>query len=238
MTTFVLVHGAWHGAWAWYKVVPRLENAGHEVVAVDLPGHGTDTGPVAEATLEDFVDRVDDAVRETDSRTVLVGHSMAGMVITGVAERSPEAVDALVYLSAFLPESGESLLDYAQTDEESVVTRNFQLDEEAGLTTVADDAIDESFYADCSPEDVTLARSLLRPESLAAMSAPVETTEDQFGSVRRVYVSCTADRAITPEAQERMYEALPCAEVHTLDTSHSPFLSAPGRTAEVLLETA
>jgi predicted alpha/beta hydrolase family esterase len=96
---------------------------------------GTDTSPVNEVSLDDCVDLVDEAVTDADGETVLVGHSMAGMILAGVAEGSPDAVDTAVYLMAFLPESGMSLVDYAMTDEECVVTQNFQIDEEVGLAT-------------------------------------------------------------------------------------------------------
>ncbi|MDJ1432030.1 alpha/beta fold hydrolase [Halostagnicola sp. A-GB9-2] len=235
MSTFVLVHGAWHGAWAWYKVVPKLEEAGHDVVTIDLPAHGTDTTPVEEVTLESHVERVGDVLEAQDDPSILVGHSMAGVIITQTAEYYADEIDTLVYLTAFLPEHGNSLVDYSKSDEESVVTQNLVVDEDAGEARVPDSATREAFYGDCSEPDVELAQSLLRPEPLAGMVTPVETTPDEFGSVPRVYLRCDQDRAITPGAQREMLEALPCDEVHTLEASHSPFFSAPETVVEKLL---
>lgn len=227
MSTFVLVHGAWHGAWCWHKVVPRLEAAGHDVVTLDLPAHGKDTTPITDVTLSDCVTRVGETLEAQDEPVILVGHSMGGVVITQTAEEYPEHIDTLVYQSAFLLEDGQNLLSVAKADENSVVTANMIPNEEKGYATVAQNAIEEAFYADCSPTDVTLARSLLRPEPLATLSTPVDTSEENFGSVPRVYLGCQQDQAITPETQQTMRENLPCKEVRTLDTSHSPFLSAP-----------
>lgn len=238
MSTFVLVHGAWHGAWCWHKVVPRLEAAGHEVVTLDLPAHGTDTTPVAEVTLDDHVERVGDVLEAQDEPAILVGHSMGGVIITQTAEEYPEYIDTLVYLTAFLLDDGENLLQYAEADEESVVTANLIVDEEAGHATVAEDAVEEAFYADCSAADVTLARSLLTAEPLAGMVTPVDTSEANFGSVPRVYIECQRDQAITPETQRSMRENLSCEHVRTLDTSHSPFLSAPEALVEQLDDVA
>lgn len=227
MSTFVLVHGAWHGAWAWYKVVPLLESAGHDVVAFDLPAHGTDTTPIEEITLEDYVEHVGEALAEQDEQVVLAGHSSGGVIISQTAERYAEQIDTLVYLTAFLLDDGEALIDYAEDAEDSVITQNYIVNEEAGYATVADEGIREGFYADCSEADVSLARSLLRPEPLASQMTPVDISEEGFGSVPRVYLHCEQDRAITPTIQREMRENLPCDEVKTLDTSHSPFFSAP-----------
>jgi len=233
--TFVLVHGAYHGAWCWYKLSPELESRGHEVVTFDLPAHGIDGTPYGEATLEGYVDRVCEALDETDEPPVLVGHSMAGMLITAAAERVPSRIDTLVCLTAYLPGDGESMLD--QRNEASLVTRHFEVDEERGVGWVPDEWLDEAFYADCSAEDRTLARSLVRPEPVDPISTSVTATEERFGSVRRVYIGCTEDRAITREQQEWMLEEHGADLELTLEASHSPFLSMPEATADAL-ETA
>lgn len=235
MSTFVLVHGAYHGAWCWYRVRPELEARGHEVVTFDLPAHGIDETPYGEATLESYVDRVCEAVEGTDESPVLVGHSMAGMLVTAAAERAPSGIDTLVYLTAYLPGDGESMLD--QRSEASLVTQQFEVDEERGVGWVPEAWLDEAFYADCSAEDRTLARSLVRPEPIDPISTPVTATDERFGSVRRVYVGCTEDCAITREQQETMLDERGADLELTLDASHSPFLSMPEETADAL-ETA
>ena len=235
MSTFVLVHGAYHGAWCWYRLKPELESRGHEVVTFDLPAHGIDGTPYAEATLDGYVDRVCEAVDEAGEPPVLVGHSMAGMLITAAAERVPSEIDTLVYLTAYLPGDGESMLD--QRSEASLVTQHFEVDEERGVGWVPEAWLDEAFYADCGAEDRALARSLVRPEPIDPISTPVAATDERFGRVRRVYVGCTEDRAITPAQQEAAVEAHGVDLELTLEASHSPFLSIPGATADAL-ETA
>ena len=234
MSTFVLVHGAYHGAWCWYRVRPELESRGHEVLTFDLPAHGVDETPYEEATLEGYVDRVCEALDRADE-PILVGHSMAGMLITAAAEREPAAIDTLVYLTAYLPGDGESMLD--QRSEASLVTRHFETDDERGVGWVPEAWLDEAFYADCGPEDRALAHSLVRPEPIDPISTPATATDERFGSVRRVYVGCTEDRAITREQQETMLEEREADLELTLEASHSPFLSMPKATADAL-ETA
>ncbi len=100
MSTFVLVHGAWHGAWCWEKVVPLLQEAGHGVVVPDLPGHGEDGMPISELSMRGYADRVIRTVDEQPEPVVLVGHSMGGIVVSLVAEARPDRLKKLVYLRA------------------------------------------------------------------------------------------------------------------------------------------
>lgn len=227
MSSFVLVHGAWHASWCWEKVVPLLQEAGHEVVAVDLPGHGGDDTPVSEVTLAAYAERVAAVLDEQPAPVVLVGHSMGGLVISEVAERRPEKIRLLVYLTGFLLPKGRSLLETAQTDEESIVFPNANVDEENGVVTIREDGARDIFYGDCSEEDVENAKKRLIPQPLAPFATPVSVSEGNFGRVRRAYIECLRDRAIGPVTQKRMHAELPCEKVVSMDTSHSPFLSAP-----------
>jgi pimeloyl-ACP methyl ester carboxylesterase len=103
MATFALVHGSWHGAWCWERLSPLLQEAGHDVVATDLP---CDDGA---ASFQTYADVVCDALKGCSDDVVLVGHSLAGTTIPLVAVRRP--VRHLVYLCALIPDIGRSLFD-------------------------------------------------------------------------------------------------------------------------------
>ena len=225
MSTFVLVHGAWHGAWCWEKVVPLLEEAGHDVVVPDLPGHGEDGTPMPELSMQSYADRVVRAVDEAAEPVILVGHSMGGIVVSLVAEARPDRVSKLVYLTGFLLEDGETLLSVAENDKEAIVLPNLAPNEDGSAFTVRN--IKDVFYADCSEEDVEAVRSRLVPEPAFAFATPVAVTEGNFGRVPRAYIECVQDRAIGITAQRGMHERLPCETVVSMQTSHSPFFSAP-----------
>ncbi len=235
MASYVLVHGAWHGAWCWDKVVPLLEAEGHSVTTVDLPGHGENSSDVAGMTLDSYAQEVVARVEAAGEPVVLAGHSMGGMPITQAAELVPNKIAALVYVCAFLPGDGQSLLQVADGDPAAQVLPNLQVDEAAGLCEVAEDARVACFYEECDPADAAAASSRLVPESLAAFAAPASLTEERAGSVRRVYVECLRDHAISIAKQREMYAARPCERVLTLDTDHSPFLSRPDELAAHLL---
>ncbi len=126
MTTFLFLHGSFHAAWNWHKVIPLLASRGHAAVALDLPGHGRDRVPAARVTLASCVARVLDAVASIEGDVVLVAHSRNGIVISQAAEREPERVRGLVYLAAYLVPDGKSMMDYAILDRESLVVRNVE----------------------------------------------------------------------------------------------------------------
>ena len=235
MSSYVLVHGAWHGSWCWDKVVPLLEAEGHGVVAVDLPGHGEDATPLAGLTQAEYGRRVADAVEAAGEPVVLVGHSMGGIAITQAAEYVPDEIAALVYVCAFLPGPGDSLMTLADNDRDAQVLPNLVVDEAAGLCEVAPAARVACFYEECDPADAAAASERLGPESLAAFAAPVAVTEERAGSVRRIYVECVRDHAISIAKQREMWGARPCERVETIDTDHSPFLSRPEELAAHLL---
>ncbi|HYW04037.1 MAG TPA: alpha/beta fold hydrolase [Gammaproteobacteria bacterium] len=235
MSTYVLIHGAWHGGWCWAKLAPLLEAQGHTVVAPDLPGHGDDATPTERVTLQAYADRVCEVLDAQSEPVVLVGHSMGGIVITQAGEQRPDRIRALVYVTAFLPENGRSLADYADSAEDTLVPPNMVVSEDGTRATVREAVIADAFYGDCSPEDIAWAKSRLVPQAVAPIVTPVRVTPDNFGRLPRVYVSCTRDRAITPEMQRMMLSNLPCDTVCSMDTGHSPFLADPDLLARHLL---
>ena len=233
--TFLLVHGAWHGAWCWEKVIPHLRKDGYEVRAIDLPGHGSDGTPVSNVTMDAYTSRVCEALDSCKGQVILVGHSMGGAVITQSGEYRPGKIKKLVYLTGFLLKNGQCLLDIANQDTGALVMRNAMLDERTNSLSFRRGAVKEIFYPDCSDDDAHYAESLLVPQAMAPFQTPMVTSEEKFGRIPRAYIECLNDRAITPGAQKRMYEALRCEKVISMNTGHSPFLSAPEELAKNLL---
>ena len=234
MSAYVLVHGAWHGGWCWDKVVPLLNKEGHRVQALDLPGHGKDKAPIREVSLQAYTDTICKILDAQSEPVILVGHSMGGVVITQAAEYRPERIKTLVYLTAYLLRSGESMAQVSQRDTESLLPPNLIFPEDFSYCTVKDETIREAFYGDCSDEDVARAISLIVPQSASPFVAPVNTSEKNFGRIPRDYIECLRDRTISPSEQKKMYTDLPCKSIISMDTSHSPFFSAPEELADHL----
>lgn len=234
MTTFVLVHGAWHGAWSWGYIKAELEKDKHTVLTPDLPSHGDDTTFVDDVTLNDYVDKVVGIIDKQDEPVILVGHSMGGIVISRVAEQRPDKIKKLVYLTAFLPRDGESLFALEDRNPKPTVPPSLVIAENEKSATLQSDKIVNLFYLDCDDKDREFAIARLSAQPLAPFATPVSLTEENFGRVPRIYIECTNDQAISIELQRDMYTTSPCDKVFSLDTSHSPFLSAPVELAAIL----
>ncbi|HTU31507.1 MAG TPA: alpha/beta fold hydrolase, partial [Solirubrobacteraceae bacterium] len=116
MARLVMVHGAFSDARVWERVTPGLQAAGHSVQTLDLPGQGEDPTPVEQVSLDRYAAKVIEALSQGPP-AVLIGHSMGGMSITQAAARAPESIQALIYVAAFLPEEGESLIDLTRRPE-------------------------------------------------------------------------------------------------------------------------
>jgi pimeloyl-ACP methyl ester carboxylesterase len=224
-TVFILVHGAWHGAWCWHKVVPLLEAAGARVFTPDFSG---------QATLESACDLVAGVV-DLHPGSVLVGHSLGGAVISRVAERLPTRIRRLVYLAGYLLERGGSVAQAARGDVDSLLAPNMIPVERGVSCTLRSEVLRDAFYGCCSDVDFEFARERLTPQPLKLLVTTLEVSELRFGSVARAYVETARDRAVSLDAQRRMQAALPCAPVFTLDSDHSPFLSQPGALARILI---
>ncbi len=220
------MHGAWHGAWCWDKVVARLDAAGIASVAVENPS-------VAEApsTLTDDVANVQRVLDAIEGPVVLVGHSYGGAVVTGAGGH--DAVAHVVYLTAFALDDGESVMQNALTGGEGVkLTEAMEFD--GDLVSCNPLRATEFFYHDCTPDDASAAVARLKPMAIAAMAEPVAAVAWRVKPAS--YVLCTDDRAV-PVALQRS-NAARVGNVSEMPTSHSPFVSQPALVSELLVELA
>jgi pimeloyl-ACP methyl ester carboxylesterase len=233
---FVLVHGAWHGAWCWYKIVAGLEDAGHRVTAIDLPSAGIDPTPAGSVTLQAQADRIVATLDTVAEPVILVGHSAGGPPISLAAEARPDGIQKLVYLTAFLLPDATSIATVALQDKGTLIPAHLTFNPD-GTFEVERSARQEIFYNECDERDIALAQTLLRPASLRSNTDAV-AVGDRFARVRRFYVSCLHDHAISPDTQRAMYTALPCERVFSIRSDHSAFLSHPTMLLRILATIA
>lgn len=230
MATYLLVHGSWHGAWCWARLLPALRARGHEAVAIDLPAHGADRTAPSRTGLLAYARAIHDAAATLPEKPLVVGHSMAGAAITRAASLDSEPYRALVYLCAFVPRPGESVVRLGLADRRSRVVRSLRPHPAGAAIRPA--RAKALFYNACSEGDARWATAQLRPEP---WRAPLERYRaEQPLTLPRAYVECTRDRTISIDRQRFMARREPMQRIASLDTDHSPFLSAPDALAEVL----
>lgn len=223
MPTILLVHGAWHGAWCWERVVPLLKTLGRAVRTVELPSVGAEPG--APVNLSSDAAAVRSAIDEVAGPVLLCGHSYGGMVISQAASRRSRVVK-LVYLCAFVPEAGESLADVGGGQLAPWIQVL-----EGGLTLPDIALVADLFFADCDIDTQTAAIGRLRPQAAAAFAEPV--AHPAWKDVPSTYVICADDRAMPAELQRGVF-ARRAGEVLEIASSHSPFLSQPQALASLL----
>ncbi len=239
--TFVLIHGAWQGAWAWQPVVPLLEAQGHRAVAVDLPGNGHDDTPPGDVTTMVYGSHVAALIDAVTGPVIVVGHSMGGTVAAQVSELRPERIGVAIYLCAFLLPDGESILDfYARAWDDTMTGAHARVaySDDGMLSTIDPDSAKAVFYAQAKPRDASWAAKRLTPQPEGGRRSKLRLSDKKFGRVPRVYIETTQDASVFIELQRRMHAETPCAHVFTLDTDHAPQLSAPQALADILCDVA
>jgi pimeloyl-ACP methyl ester carboxylesterase len=227
MAHFILIHGASHGGWCWEKVVPLLKQHGHTVVTPDMPGGGADQTPTHKIDLPLYAKRVIDLIDAAPSKPVLVGHSMGGISITEAAEARSDKIACLVFLCALMPVNGQYAREITAREPGSLVARSLEMSNDGLTYTYKKSNIPTLFYNDCTPEDIFRATERLRPMPRAIAMTAVHHSPEHYGKVKRVYIECTRDQAITIELQRYMVKTLPPNKVIAMETGHSPFISAP-----------
>jgi pimeloyl-ACP methyl ester carboxylesterase len=239
MATFVLVHGAFHGAWCWTKLIPELEARGHRAVAIDMPGNGEDRTPHREVTLEGYAQRIGTALKAEPAPVILVGHSLGSMAVSLAAERFPDRLQRLVYLAGCVPTDGHSLYTFMESMDhpgEKIASMPPPGHPWHGLANEPNlDTAREVFYNDCSPEDVAFALPRLCTQPNAPRVTPIRLSSERYGRVRRTFIGCIKDRAMTPFRQKITIEQAGCEPNILLPADHSPFLTMPARLADELV---
>ncbi|CAL1380521.1 unnamed protein product [Linum trigynum] len=251
---FVLVHGAFHGAWCWYKVVPLLEKAGYKVTTLDLaasgihPKQATELGSILDY-LAPLMELMASLAGE-EEKVILVGHSNGGVGISVAMEKFAEKVAVAVFVAAIMPAPHPDA-SYSVSKEEYFKRIDFmdshfsyQDGPENPPTSVlfGPKAMSTKLYQLSPPEDLTLGMMLIRPFPVfkdEEAEAEIPLTRDRYGSVPRVYVICEADEIVKPDLQRWMIENNPTDEVKSISgADHMPMFSKPHELCSYLLELA
>ncbi|MDT0390906.1 alpha/beta hydrolase [Streptomyces dubilierae] len=237
MSTFLLVHGAWHSGRCWERVVPPLTAAGHQVITPSLTGLGEKrhlAGP--DVGLDTHVDDIVKLITEEDlTEVVLVGHSYAGLVISSVANDVPDRIAQLVYLDAMVPEHGETAVDVIP------VTRHLidvALRSESGWRVPPPPEMPPpaGLFGVSDPDDVAWLRTMLSDQPVNCLRQPVRLDEPAARSIPRTHIHCTVlpEGFVRRPVPELQANGAP-AQVWELATGHDCMITTPAQLAGLLL---
>jgi pimeloyl-ACP methyl ester carboxylesterase len=241
MANYILVHGGWHGAWCWYKVVPLLQAAGHHVYAPTLTGLGEQAALLTpEVGLDTHIQDVVNLIETQDlQQVILVGHSYSGMVITGVADSVPGRIAQLVYLDAVVPHDGQSMVDIGPFL--GTILRREANKNGDGWRVNPPGERRGRLYDVTEEPDLSLVRSKVTPQPLKTFTQPLHLTHpDAVAAIPHTYIECTRRGAIV-WLMRRLMQGLPSGpgwNRRTLASGHDAMIIAPQALADLLLEFA
>jgi len=236
--TFVLVHGAWQAPYAWQNVKQQLESKGDKVIVVELPGHGDDQTSPAQLSMDVYRDKVVDAINTVDGKVILVGHSMGGMVVSAVSEKIPEKISRLIYIGAFVPASGQSLLELSMMDKQSLLGASLVPSQDQLTLDVKKENVINIFCQDASKDEQEMVMKNYRAEPAIPFTNKVAVTDANFGSVDKYYIHTTQDHAVGMDLQNQMVKTANIKNVYSLNSGHCPFISQPKEVTKLLLKIA
>jgi pimeloyl-ACP methyl ester carboxylesterase len=240
--TFVLVHGAWHGAWCWAAVVSQLEGLGDRAFAVDLPGHGQDHTDRSRITLNDYVTSVVRFLEGHDlTNVVLAGHSLGGLTIAGVTGRIPKRIKRTVFVSAIVMEDGAPMIDPANPAQKPLIDAvSARPDRSAPLEMMGPE-----FYAglmnDVGPEMRAWIGAALNPEPAGPLIEPVPMKAFHASGVPTGYVVCESDQtpvAGAPNWHPHFSSRLKNPRLKFVKSGHEIMFTHPAECAQALHEIA
>ena len=239
MSTFVLVHGAWQSTGTWDLLTPLLQKRGHDVVAPVLSGLGIDQGCLSPKTsLGQHISDVSIELSKLQSPVILVGHSYAGMIISGVAAKNPASIKRLIFLDAFIPDDGQCALDLLPAEIGAYFRGVAREHGEGWRLPGGDGQLDLWGLKPGDARDFVRAR--LCDFSLRCFEEPVSLPANHKAGIPATYVACVAEgypakAVFAPFAAKARASGWQVAEVNT---GHDCHVERPAEVAEILLSAA
>lgn len=227
----VLVHGSFQTGECWYRLSPLLKRRGFTVHTPTLSGQngGKPVSPLR-VTWKTYADDIIDCAESAGEPVILLGHSLAGFAISAAAERRPDLVSSLIYLSAAVPKLGRSTLrDTVPSRRPEMPRSKFR----TRLTFPRESAV-ELLYHRCPADVAHKARSIMSPQPFRPLLGAIHTTRAGLGSVPKHYFASLDDRIIPFADQQKRRTNLDFDSVRTLDSDHCSFLSAPEALADAI----
>lgn len=232
---FLLVHGAFHGAWCWDKVIPELEALGHCTLAIDLPGHGQRVGE--KATFRSYQEAIVEVIEDGD---IVVGHAdVGGWSIAAAADKVPEKVGRLVWIAAASPVEGKYIMEanpYALTPNVGLAkfVHRVESDVNGACLEFEEEGLRALMFSDLTEEDKKWACERVCLEPLEPVTTPVSLSAFWEAPIPKSYIMATDDPINTLEFTNLALRRLGLSSCIGILAGHDPFISQPMETAHAL----
>lgn len=230
-----MVHGAWHGGWCWARVAKTLRAEGHEVYSPTLTGLGERRHLLSpQVNLDTHIDDVVNLLEyEELENVVLVGHSYAGIVISGVADRARAKLRQLVYLDSLLLEPGKSLFsDFPQT----VVDQRLQAIRDTGAGVGAAAALPPSAFGVTDAADAAWVKRRMTAQPVGTYLQPLVLKNAIGNGLHKTYIDCTVAPIATLEPTKAKVRADPSWHTRSVAAGHDAMIVAPGPLSALLID--
>ncbi|XP_058766207.1 salicylic acid-binding protein 2-like [Vicia villosa] len=247
---YVLVHGAGHGAWCWYKVKPMIESSGHLVTVIDLAASGINSKKIEDVdTISEYSEPLLElmATIPTNEKVILVGHSFGGLSIALAMEQFPENISVAVFLTAFVPDIQHKPSYVMEKYLESIPAADWldtEFSQSGNKTAISfgPKFLSNRLYPRSSPEDLELAKSLVRPSSLFMEDLTQQNnlfSKQGYGSVPTTFIRCNGDTSIPLNFQLWMIQNAGINHVFEInDSDHMAMISKPQQVCDSLYQIA
>lgn len=233
MSTYLLLHGAWHGAWCWEAVTPLLQQAGHTVIAPDLPGHGSDPTVRTHITQETYIQSLTPLLAESKEPVIVVGHSVAGCLISQLGEYMGDKIKKLVYVAAFIPSLGESVVSLLAQQKPTSFSTAMRMVPEENAVYFPFAALRRFAYQQIPQAHFEEIQSRFCVEPLAPWHSPLTRISGDYEKLPKTVITCRYDRVL-PLATQKSFAQKLQGPIYELASDHSPFYSDPQGLAALL----
>lgn len=237
MSKFLLIHGAYHGAWCWDEVKNYLDRKDQEVYTLDLPGHGLDSTPRQTVDIKSYVQKVKEYIEKNNLEDIiLVGHSFAGVVISKLLERIENKIKHIIFINAVILDNGESFFDFFP-DHIKQKYRDVANNREDKSITPNPESLKAKLFNELEDEEkFKIIFNHLTPQPIKPYEEQVYLNGFKDSVVPMTYIFCTKDISFPPDIFDKILLKLPSHfKKLELESDHEAMFSHPKELADLIL---
>ena len=223
----------------WQYVSPILEQNGHNITAIELPGHGENNIPILQVTMASYIEAVLKVIRQHNHKVILVGHSMTGTFISQVAELIPEKIERIIHVAAFLRNEGVSVLESLKSDRDGKFFPEVIFSEDQSYAMVSEQTLRRVGFHDVEENIIQRVLPLMAAQQATEpFMAKVAVSDKNFSSLPKTSIRNGLDQVTSLALQDTMIANSDNETILDLESGHFPEFSTPEKLAGLILQSA